>query len=402
MTRIVFSSCHNEYLRIGKSGTPFIGASPKRFDWTMLAKLLTHFGFDIAVLDGGLISRNTLKETDIFVLGEPESHFPHTKPAKERDKQEPDNWGILKQSEINAIHEFVIEGGGLLILQEKYPQRRGNNLNDLVGIFGVTFQDDMVKCEKHYGEDHGWIYVKTISESPLFQEIDKLVYFNGCSLVVKEPSMSVAYSSEQASPPKAPLISVCNSGKGKVVVIGDATLFSEWGLGPDNEYHEGHERFVYNLFSWLTPDVYRQEGGSFSEASIQETTPGILAPIILQDVSDLSKKVSSIDEIVNKAYNEQKDQISNISKAYNEQKDQISNISKTIGQIRDKIGAGRPPVIQSILVTLSEFVIVLAGFMLGFILTKSTEPVSVMAVAALVLACIVVFLLKVIEFWKKE
>lgn len=250
----------------------------------------------------------------------------------------------------------------------------------------------MVKCEKHYGEDPGWIYVKTISESPLFQGIDKIVYFNGCSLVVKEPSRSVAYSSEQASPPKAPLISVCNSGKGKVVVIGDATLFSEWGLGPDNEYHEEHARFVYNLFSWLTPDVYRQEGGSFSEASIQETTPGILAPIILQDVSDISKKVSSIDEIVNKAYN-----------AYNEQKDQISNISETIGRISDKIGAGRPPVIQSILVTLSEFVIVVAGFMLGFILTKSTEPVSVWAVAAmLVLSCIVVFLLKVIEFWKRE
>lgn len=381
MARIVFSSCHNEYLRIGKVGTAYIGPNSGRFDWTKLAKLLVESGFDIAILDRGLISKKALKEADILVLGQPESYFYHSKPPKSRTTTDSDKWGILKPNEIEAIKEFVTEGGGLLLLQEKHSQRRGNNLNDLANMFGIEFQDDMVECDDHYQHDQGWVFVRT-TEHPLFEGgITKIVYFNGCSSLVKPPAKAVGFSSEQAEPPNAPLITVCRYNKGKVVAMGDATLFSEWGLGPENEFRESHARFIYNLFSWLPPDVYWQEKGNFLDASIQETTPGVVIPVILREISSLLKKLDDAD--------------------YPKQKTQLSRLLKMTEQVASKIGAERPPIIQSILVTLSEFIIVVAGFMLAYILTKGLKPVSLGAVTVmLLLSLLVIFLLKVIEFWK--
>lgn len=401
MALILFDSSHNEYLRIAKPGTLFFGPNPSRFDWTDMAFLLLENGFELAILDGGLISAKPLKNADIFVIGQPESHFYHSKPGINRDDRRGLKWGYLQESEITDIVEFVENGGGLFITQEKMgEQRRGNNLNCLSSKFGITFKDDHVESEHHYKHDAGWLFLENLVQHPVFQGVEKLIYFNGCSLLVQGPGKALAYSDPGAEPPNVPLIAVSHYGKGKVVAIGDATMFSEWGLGENNEYGQNHHRFLFNIFSWLTPSCYFEKDGKVVESSVRCTTSDLAIPLILSRLSRFFKKSETDVRAVQYEIKELSAGSSQNSVAHQTIESRISGLATQIDKISRKVGAAPSPAILAFLTTVVEFMIVVGGFMLGYLLTGGFRGATgTPIIIILALSIIVIFLLKLVEFF---
>ena len=64
----------------------------------------------------------------------------------------------LTDAELDAIERFVRAGGGLVVLGETEQEKYGNNLNELLGRFGLHLDNDTVQdYEHHHGARRSWI-----------------------------------------------------------------------------------------------------------------------------------------------------------------------------------------------------------------------------------------------------
>ena len=55
----------------------------------------------------------------------------------------------LTAAELDAIERYVDGGGGLVVLGETEQDKYGNNINELLGRFGVRLRSDTVQDYEH-------------------------------------------------------------------------------------------------------------------------------------------------------------------------------------------------------------------------------------------------------------
>ncbi len=292
MPRILFDASHNEYLRLGRWGSPYVDVDPERLDFQELALSVAKCGYDLSVLDAGSIPADLKNYCDIFVVADPESRFFHSWPV---DLKKPDR-GIFTEDEINNILLFVEQGGGLLIIQEKYgDSRRLNNLNAIVENFGVRFNDERIESINCYQDVRNWIVIEDLIKHDITNNVDKLIFFEGCSMDILDgsPLKAIAYTDISAHPSKAPVVAAGCINKGKVVCMGDATIFTEQGLGNICENSENHFHFLWNMLRWLTPIK------GLSNNIIVTKSDDILLPICLNKIKELEACNSDLNKIIN-------------------------------------------------------------------------------------------------------
>jgi hypothetical protein len=180
----------------------------------------------------------------------------------------PEGTSAFGEQEIRSLEEWVRRGGGLLFIADRAPF--GGPASALGKALGVTFDNNTVLRHGPDGKPDGVLKleVKTSGKPthPLFSEVSQLVYVVGESLRGPAPILTApknTYSGATMNTgdgPDAsgrPLALAFSRGSGRVVVIGDAGIFSAFGSA-NGPTHRGiseadNARFLRNVVRWLAP-----------------------------------------------------------------------------------------------------------------------------------------------------
>ncbi|MCF2136384.1 MAG: S8 family serine peptidase [Candidatus Thorarchaeota archaeon] len=181
-------------------------------------------------------------------------------------------------SEINAIHEYVRDGGTLLILSEYYDPVYHNasynmaDYNKILAPYGI-------QCEKNsigvgpsgeglvYGADYGG----AVENDPLVDDVRNLYIVYGGTLSI-DPSVAGARGLLWTDAAKThALIAEVNVGRGRVVAIADGSTLYDDIINKATEMNADNLQFVRNLAQSIIPVSPRIYGVDFEAGRIGDT-----------------------------------------------------------------------------------------------------------------------------------
>ncbi len=172
------------------------------------------------------IQYRTLQDYDILFVGIPQESF--------------------NPSEIEAIAQFVSNGGGLLLVAEPPQDVRGARsqyINSLSEFFGCKFSDAMILGD--YGKTQ--IYSQS---HPVLVGVSEINWAATVYLTVTEPAEEVLHHEGKC------MVACCEYGRGRVIFLSDSDLFTDqWVYKSDNN------QFASNIFQWLS-----EPGGPYLQA----------------------------------------------------------------------------------------------------------------------------------------
>ena len=182
----------------------------------------------------------------------------------------------LDPEEIKDLVSYVKNGGSLLIINDgggDYENK--NNLSELIKNFGIAFNPDRLYDNKNFSTDNSHPIIKDFSNHFITRDINKIVHSNGCTLTIDKSIEdenidvnTIAYSSEYTSwhsclngdgwhdesKQELPIIGVTHYYLGKVVAIGNLSIFSSlnnsYGIQAADNF-----KLVSNIISWLLNKV---------------------------------------------------------------------------------------------------------------------------------------------------
>ena len=187
------------------------------------------------------------------------------------------------EAEKNAIYEFVREGGGLLIIGEvgsyckkagPYPEGILPYINDLSKEFGIQFNADCVNDPSNNMPVRGCSHSKypvitNIKDHSVTEGVDEFFLGWGCSLNCEYPSFVLArgdydtfadendndyYDTDEKKGESIIVLAGCEYGKGRVIAIGDTSLWSgkyEERLDEELISYLDNKRLALNVFDWI-------------------------------------------------------------------------------------------------------------------------------------------------------
>jgi hypothetical protein len=178
----------------------------------------------------------------------------------------------LSDAELDALEAFVQAGGGLVVLGESEQDKYGNNLNDLLGRFGLAIEHDTVQdYERNLNSTPSWVRADLAggergAAGDLLAGVAGACFYRAGTLAITEAGADtqiLARTAPSASTPRAPLAIAVRHGHGRVVAFADSDLFGDDCLGD-----LGHEALWTNAIAWVAAAAYAQPaGGAASEAA---------------------------------------------------------------------------------------------------------------------------------------
>ena len=248
IARILFDESHRQAWSIRPEAAAIMNpANPADAGYLRAADELRAAGFQIEAHVAGEITPESLAEVDVLVL-------PHCS-SDEWESTTGIGSPIYTGVEIEAIVQFVRDGGGLVILAETEQAKYGNSLADIAARFGVeiantTVQDPVAR----YNDVSTWVLAQPRRSAAwdLWAGVGQACLYRAGVLTLTEaaagadgPGELVAVSSPQASPAHAGLIAAVPAGAGRVVVVADSDLFGDDSIGD-----LGHAQLWRNLVAW--------------------------------------------------------------------------------------------------------------------------------------------------------
>ncbi|MFX1447827.1 MAG: hypothetical protein ACFFCG_06795 [Promethearchaeota archaeon] len=208
------------------------------------------------------ITYEKLSDYNLFIIGVPyaESH--------------------LNSEEIESLIKYVKDGGSLLIINDKGGEiENKNNLNDLTKFFGIKFIPDQLFDNENYSKDISRPIIKDFKRHFIMRDITQIIHSNGCTIEIDESVVTedidvsaIAFSSKESawhkifdgedwvdeSVENAPIIAIGHYGMGKIVAIGNLSLFSGfhalYGIKAADNF-----KLISNIISWLINKANSQE-----------------------------------------------------------------------------------------------------------------------------------------------
>jgi hypothetical protein len=181
--------------------------------------------------------------------------------------------------EIDAIKQYVYNGGGLLLLSDQGGDAANkNNLSALAGVFGIKFTTNiLVDKTAQSEEDEQLITISDFLNHFIMRGIEKIALKSPCSLEIFEESgietNVIAYSPGktqelswngetwvESGTRKRAMIAVAKLGAGKVVAIGTTRILSTLLNKKHGFKAVDNEKFVVNVLSWLVNREIYEEG----------------------------------------------------------------------------------------------------------------------------------------------
>ncbi|TKJ26005.1 MAG: hypothetical protein CEE42_05990 [Promethearchaeota archaeon Loki_b31] len=224
----------------------------------------------------------------------------------------------LTPEEIEDLLKYVKDGGSLLIVNDKGgDHENNNNLSELTKHFGIKFNHDQLFDNENFSKDNSRPIIKEFKKHFITRDITQIIHSVGCTLEIDKSVenedidvSAVAFSSEESAWHKyldgeewvdepvesAPIIAIGHYGMGKIVAIGNLSLFS--GFHDSYGIHAADNfKLISNVISWLMNKAHSQEA--------QLSQPIYTAIPIKQDLYYWMKEKldegrwNTIEEIVN-------------------------------------------------------------------------------------------------------
>jgi len=290
VARVLFDEAHGEAWTIRADVARALQpAHPQDSSYVLAARALRERSLDVRAHVTGPLDAAALAAADVLVLAHPSD------PRWERtDGASP----LLSAAELDAIAAFVDAGGGLIVLGEEEQDKYANNLNALLGRFGIRIASDAISDYEHNDGAPHWVLGELAAHgrdgvdllarvrSACFYRAGRLELCNGAGVLVR--------SSATASTAGAPLLAVAEHGAGRVVVAGDSDLF-----GDDCIASRDHADLWCNLVLWAA-------GGAFRRGAPRAPSPAAADPqwTALRDAVDRLRLCQAADGSIDTAVHE--------------------------------------------------------------------------------------------------
>jgi tetratricopeptide (TPR) repeat protein len=224
--------------------------------------------------------------------------------------------------ELNSIHSFVENGGGLLLMGESgaLSSKNVEDFNMLAKSYGVEYQRDVVvdpsnnlTLDKAYPEIP---IIENFASHAVTKNVYRIFLVSGCSLRLTSKAHPIAWGGEEtygdrlseiygfgggAYEPEMEkkgedliVMAVAESKKGRVVALGDTTLFrgqstagEPWPADPFD--YLDHKRLALNIFSWLSLKTRLS-----SAVELLDEAQDLVEDGEYQEAEDLLEEVKSI------------------------------------------------------------------------------------------------------------
>jgi hypothetical protein len=217
LMRIVFDNTHEETNSI--TG-----------EYTNAAELLNNKGY--------LVNKSTEVHADLSVVLLNCDIFVVTAPHK-----------TFLPNEIQLIETFVANGGNLFLLGDyEFNSTLIKSINSLSSQFDIQFNQELIEDFDNNDGRPDRPVISSFSRHPIINttNVQEFILYNATSISGGRP---IAFTSLDASPSNATVLTSSNFKNGKIVAIGDSDLFS-------NEFLEGEARnLLLNIFGWFVLDV---------------------------------------------------------------------------------------------------------------------------------------------------
>jgi Family of unknown function (DUF6421)/Domain of unknown function (DUF4350) len=267
--RILFDESHSQAWTIRPEIAHAIQpAHPEDSSYALAADALRRRDLEVAVHEAGPLRRGVLEGADVLVLAHPSDA------AWERVV--PGGSPKLGAEEIDAIEAFVHAGGGLIVLGESEQAKYGDNLNELVGRFGIAIANDTVSDYQRHRSSPHWVVADL--ERPeegvdLLARVHEACFYRAGTLAVGEDARGVAdmdirvlaRAGATSSAPGAPLLAVADYGDGRVVVAADSDLFGDDCIGELD-----HENLWLNLVHWAAGGAFRRAAAPVDASAVED------------------------------------------------------------------------------------------------------------------------------------
>jgi hypothetical protein len=235
--RVLFDEYHSESWSIsaGRAGQ-MQPEDPANASYQRAADTLTAHDFLIRRNLDAPFSPELLAETDVLALLHP------CDPKWERTTNT--NPPALSAMELDAVLDFVRNGGGLLVVTEYEHDKYGDNLNDLLAPAGLRIENGKVFDRSACVLDNPeWFCAAPAEDSPLGHLASRACFYRAGWVTGGEPAWQ---ASAQAHPAQAGVIATASFGAGRIVVVTDSILFGDERFGAFD-----HAQLWLNIVHWL-------------------------------------------------------------------------------------------------------------------------------------------------------
>ena len=141
-------------------------------------------------------------------------------------------------TEVDRILDFVNDGGGLLIMGDRLAAPNVN-IQPVASEFGITLG---LSDLSPYG-----IFTSGHTNHPIFDGVDEIFMYAAAELSAKSPAFPVAWQEVTDKD----IAAVAEYGQGRVVALGDSTLWSWVDTYEERFYTADNPQFAVSTFNYL-------------------------------------------------------------------------------------------------------------------------------------------------------
>ena len=241
--RLVFDEAHSEAWSLSPETARTINpVNPADASYALAAQALVHRGYEVHAHTGGPLTGDVLRPGDVLVIAHP----------AERGAERVTGTGSPRFSpeELDLVEAFVRGGGGLVVLGECDQDKYGNNLQELLGRFGIAIVSTTVQeGARRHQNVATWVLADvgdTVGQGMLAGVGEVCFYRSGVLCLDGAPKAQVlAATSATADPAGQPLAAAVQAGLGRVVAFADSDLF-----GDDSIEELDHHTLWTNVVTW--------------------------------------------------------------------------------------------------------------------------------------------------------
>jgi unsaturated rhamnogalacturonyl hydrolase len=175
--------------------------------YSLLGDIFNRYGVNKQALTESPTTKN-LKNADIYILVDPD--FP-------KENKSPN---YIESTHINAIYNWVKEGGVLLLFANDTNNVEFEHYNQLAAKFGIHFNQNARNMVK--GTDFAVGTFQTPAKHPIFKTAKTLYLKEIGTLALKSPAKAVLADKGDN------IIAVSKVGKGTVFAVGDPWFYNEY------------------------------------------------------------------------------------------------------------------------------------------------------------------------------
>jgi hypothetical protein len=141
-------------------------------------------------------------------------------------------------TEVERIADFVDKGGGLLIMGDLLAAPNAN-IQPVASQFGITLGvSNLFPTE---------IYTTELTDHPIFDGVNEIFMYAASELSASNPALPVVWQEGTGKT----IAAVAQYGQGRVVALGDCSLWSWVNLYEERFNKADNPRFAVNTFNYL-------------------------------------------------------------------------------------------------------------------------------------------------------